>query len=143
MQDSECEACVKIIKDGGAVDHHSAARELRRAAVVAIARNRDEIVGVGVIKRARPWYAARIAERSGVSFQTDMKELGYVAVDSEHRRRGLSSCIVSALLSTHDGQLFATTDDAHMKRTLEKAGLLMKGKEWYGKRSQLSLWMRG
>lgn len=135
-------ACISIIRTGGAVDDRSAARELRLATVLAVARSDGEIVGVGAIKRARPAYAAKIARSSRVSMSSDMNELGYVAVDHKHKRRGIASRIVSALLSRHGGAVFATTDSVAMKGILQSLGFRMKGKEWKGNRGQLSLWIR-
>jgi RimJ/RimL family protein N-acetyltransferase len=71
-----------------------------------------------------------------------MPELGYVAVDSDHQGRGLSSRIVAALLSEHAGPLFATTDNEFMKKTLAKSGFMQKGKEWNGQRGRLTLWIK-
>ena len=127
---------------GNTVNRKSAAAELPRAAVLAIARAGERIVGVGAIKRARPAYAGRIAKRSEFAFDPDMPELGYVAVDGNHGNRGLSRRIVVALLSEHDGTLFATTDSDYMKKTLAGAGFVQNGQEWKGQRGRLSLWIR-
>jgi hypothetical protein len=143
LSDAEIAACTAIIGSGNAVDRNSAAVELPRAAVLAIAWAGDKIVGVGVIKRVRTGYAARIAKRSGVAFDPSTPELGYVAVDGDHGNRGLSRRIVAALLSQHEGRLFATTDSEYMKKTLAGAGFAQNGQEWNGQRGRLSLWSRG
>jgi hypothetical protein len=124
------------------VDPDSAAAELPRAVAVAVARRGDEIVGVGAIKRVRTDYAARRADLSGAPFNPDTPELGYVAVDGNHRSKGLSGRIVAALLSKHNGPLFATTDNQYMKSTLTTAGFVQKGCEWKGGRGTLSLWLK-
>jgi RimJ/RimL family protein N-acetyltransferase len=139
---AELAACLAIIERGEAVDMESAAEELPRAAVLSIARTGDKIAGVGAIKRVRAAYAARIAQRSEAAFDPATPELGYVAVDGGHGNRGLSRRIVAALLSQHNGRLFATTDNEYMKRTLDKAGFVRKGREWTGQRGRLSLWIR-
>jgi len=136
------EACVAIIRSGGAVHPKAAARELRRAAMLAIATRGDEIVGVGAIKRLRPDYAAGIAKRSRIPLDPETAELGYVAVDDKHQGQRLSPRIVAALLAKHVGPLFATTDNERMKRTLKKAGFVQKGQEWDGERGRLSLWIK-
>jgi len=68
--------------------------------------------------------------------------LGYVVVADEHGGKHLSGHIADALLADYDGDLFATTDHAKMKSTLEKRGFVQKGKEWDGDRDTLSLWLR-
>jgi hypothetical protein len=135
-------ACVAVIKNGDAVDPDSAAAELPRANLLVIARWGDQVVGVGAIKRARPSYAARIADHSKVAFKPDTPELGYVAIDGNHQGRRLSHRLVAALISKHESPLFATTDSEYMKKTLAKAGFVQKGHEWEGKRSRLSLWIK-
>ncbi len=142
LSSAEFAACVAVIKEGDAVDPDSAEAELPHAKVLAVARKRDDIVGVGAIKRPRPQYAARIAARSGYSFDPNTPELGYVAVDPKHKKHGLSHRIVAELLSKHEGPLFATTHHPRMKKTLEKPGFVQKGGEWKGRRGQLSLWTR-
>jgi len=60
--------CIGIVKAGDAVDPESAAVEIPRAQVLALASTGNFIVGVGAIKRRRPEYSSHIAERSGASF---------------------------------------------------------------------------
>lgn len=141
LGEEERATCVDIVTAGGAVKLVYAEAELPLAPVVALVRSGQEIVGVGAIKRIRP-YTASVARYSGYPFNPNTNELGYVAVDDKHENRGLSSRIVTALLSKHDGPLFATTDDDRMKNTLRKAGFQMKGHEWDGDRGCLSLWLK-
>lgn len=135
-------ACVAIIESGEAVDPAAARAELPRSRLLAIARTEDRIVGVGAIKRARPHYASQIAKRSGQTFSPDAPELGYVAVDSRHQGNSLSHRMVAALLSDHQGFIFATTSNDRMKKTLSKAGFVQKGQEWKGQTGRLSLWIK-
>jgi len=137
----ELSACLEIIGRGGAVNLASAAVELPLAAVVAVARLGEEIVGVGAIKRVRREYAVDKASRSGTVFSPETQELGYVAVVEKHRGEHLSCRIVAELMSKDVGQLFATTDSERMKKTLEGAGFAQKGHEWIGLRGKLSLWL--
>lgn len=139
---AELETCFAIINKGGAVNTNTMKRDLPRSSLMAVARNRKQIVGVGVIKPVRPGYAAKTARNSGVAFPPETLELGYVAVDDDHRGHGLSHRIVEVLLARHVGRLFATTDDEWMKKTLTKAGFVMKGKQWQGQRGTLSFWDR-
>lgn len=132
--------CIAIIAEGEAVDPVSAARELPVAQRVAIARRGDEIVGVGVIKRKRTSYAAGISKKSGHDFDAATPELGYVAVAKHHQGARLSGRIVARLIG--DGDLFSTTSNPRMKKTLTRAGFIQKGQEWKGRNDPLSLWIR-
>jgi GNAT superfamily N-acetyltransferase len=131
-------ACVAVIKKGEAVDWEWATKELPLATALAIAFMGAQIVGVGAVKRERRKYATGISTKSGVDFPPETLELGYVAVEPEHRRHGMSHRIVKALLSQHAGRLFATTYNDYMKGTLEKAGFVGKGNEWEGRKHLLS-----
>jgi RimJ/RimL family protein N-acetyltransferase len=142
LDEAEREACIAIVKKGEAVDPEAAEQELARANVLVVVRKGRQVVGVGAIKRPRPGYAAKIMKRSGHVFPPDTPELGYVAVDPEHRGNHLSPKIVAALLAEQQGPLFATTDCERMKSVLSKAGFLRKGDAWKGKRGQLSLWLK-
>jgi hypothetical protein len=144
LSGDQIKRCVKIIECGDAVDPASAARELPLGERVAIATIGAEIVGVGAIKRPRPKYAHDIAIDSGFAFSPDMPELGYVAVECDHRGRGLSHRLVAELLSKHAGPLFATTSSDSMKASLKRAGFAPKGHTWESKRTKaiLSLWIR-
>lgn len=53
---------------GDAVDPDSAAVELPRSEILAVAAAGNLIVEVSAIKRRRPGYAGQIAQRSGASF---------------------------------------------------------------------------
>jgi hypothetical protein len=113
--------CLEIIRGGNAVNPESAAQELPISQRLAVARLGNQIVGIGAIKRGRADYAARIAGRSGVQFEPETPELGYVAVADEHRGAGLSGQIVNQLL--REGPLFATTSNPRMKSTLNRGGV--------------------
>jgi len=140
LDGSELDGCVAIIRDGGAVDVNS--DKLRSATVLALAKKGNEIVGVGSVKRMRAGYAAGIAKKSGFDFPPGTLEVGYVAVDAAHRGSRLSHRLVRELLSHRSGGLFATTDNEYMKRTLAAAGFAQRGREWKGRRGQLSLWIK-
>jgi hypothetical protein len=143
LSDAELATCLEIIKNGGAVAVDL--KKLRSAQVLAVAKNNGEIVGVGTIKEIRPRYACSIARKSGVTFPSFTPELGYVAVDSNHRLNRLSHRIVAELTSKHEGALFVTTSDEAMRRVLTKAEFKQqRGKEWKGKRGDsVSLWLKG
>jgi hypothetical protein len=144
LSGAELEECISIVKSGGAVDLKYARKELPLSSSLAVVRIGNRIAALGAIKRIRNSYASGIAGKSAASFPSDTPELGYVAVDSGHQRKGLSHRIVGALLSKYGGPLFATTSSAAMKKTLQKAGFLPQVCEWTGNSgNQLSLWLRG
>jgi ribosomal protein S18 acetylase RimI-like enzyme len=135
--------CTRIVRTGDAVDPDSAAVELPRSEILALASAGNLIIGVGAIKRRRPGYARQIAERSGVSFDPNTSELGYVAVDPEHRGQRLAERIVRELLAHHAAPLFATTSSERMKRTLARVGFVERGHAWPGRNGeQLSFWIK-
>ena len=144
LSDSEWGRCVEIVAAGGAVAVNEA--KLRAATTLVLARKGSKIVGVGTIKGVRKNYAAGIAgaEKSGYTFPSETPELGYVAVDPDHQRKGLSLSLVTELLRDSVGGLFATTDHEAMKKTLTTAGFERKGKGWQSQRNaELSLWIKG
>jgi RimJ/RimL family protein N-acetyltransferase len=140
--ESDLNACLEIVKAGTAVDPESAAREIRRACMVAVARKGCVVVGTGAIKRHRPGYAKEKERQAGVTLASGALELGYIAIESSHQGRGLSNQIISRLLAAKSGPLFATTDDERMKRALTRSGFVRQGHEWKGNRGSLSLWIR-
>lgn len=139
---SELDGCASILEKGSAVNVDSAREELPHAVVVAVLTFEQTIVGLGAIKQARPWYAAKIAQRSGTTVDPGMNELGYVAIDRTHRGQHLSTRIVETLVSNFGESLFATTDSEPMKCALQRNGFVRQGHEWDGKRGCLSLWVR-
>jgi len=141
LSEEEREACDDIVKSGGALIV-SAKADISNAEVLVIARAGGVIVGLGVIKQIRRKYASDIAKKSAFKFNPETRELGYVAVDKLHQRKGLSVRIVAELLASFRESLFATTDHQGMKRTLERAGFRQKGNEWLGQRGKLSLWIK-
>jgi len=143
LDDAALERCATLLKTGGAVEPVSAA-QLRCATKLVLAMKGEEIVGVGTIKGIRKGYTGRVAgpKKSGFAFPAETPELGYVAVDPGHRRKGLSHGLLDELLKDQAGTLFATTYDPRMKKTLAAAGFAAKGKEWKGREEMLSLWLR-
>lgn len=135
-------ACVSIIHVGDAVSVASARLELPKALGMVVVRLQGRVVGVGAIKKPRVTYAAKIAKESGFPFPPETLELGYVAVDPVHRGRRLSNKLLDALLAGRTDRLFATTSRPEMKKTLERAGFVRRGREWGGHNGELSLWMR-
>ena len=142
LSEAERAACVAIIKAGGAVRRGSIADEIAAARLLSVVRLSREIVGVGAIKRIRQSYAEKIASRSRVSFPPETPEVGYVAVDPNHRGNGLSHRLMEELVARHSGPLFATTSSDRMIATLQAVGFAQKGHEWPGQHTQLSFWWK-
>jgi len=95
-----------------------------------------------VIEERRPKYAASKAKISGFEFDKNTLELGYVAVDADHRNKGLSVCIAARLVAEQNDKLFATTSDEFMKKTLARVGFRKRGDDWKGRKGILSLWYK-
>jgi len=140
----EIQACLNVIREGGAVNLAVVKMRLPEAVLVALKRDGQEIVAVGAIKQKRPKYAAAIAKKCGFAFETNTHELGYVAVKGTHRGKKLSHHIAAALLAQfRDRPIFATTSNPYMKITLTKLGFIQRGNEWKGNDGNpLSLWMK-
>ena len=144
LSQGELAKCIALIKSGGAVDVRYVKKWLPLCTMLAVVHNDTQIVGVGAVKPIRKDYALKKAKKAGVNFPPETPELGYVRVHDDHQRKGLSRCIVKALLSRQDGPLFATTSSASMKKTLREAEFVLRGCGWEGESgSQLSLWLRG
>ena len=134
--------CMALIVSGGAVERRHVEYWFPLSVVVAVKWSDGEVVGVGVIKRART-YTATVAARSGFALDPKMHELGYVRVKDEHQGKQYSRELVEALQVAHEAPLFATTSSKPMRRTLERCGFVKQGNEWAGgDDSMLSLWVR-
>ena len=147
LSQKDLDACVALIKEGGAItDPETAAEHLPECLFVVVQRDGDEIVGVGAIKGQRPDYAKGIASnrKSGYAFDHNMHELGYVVVKDSHQGKGLSKTITDKLLSLFQGKpLFATTSNERMRTTLEKRGFVQRGRSWPNRKDEpITLWIR-
>lgn len=131
-----------ILRAGHAVNVPSAMSEIPHAPAFALARCEGKIVGVGAVKRPRPGYAKQKQEDAHFTFDKEIAELGYVAIDSDFRDKHLSGRITDKLLAAYSKPLFSTTDDEKMKFTLGNRGFRQKGGTWKGERGILSLWLR-
>lgn len=135
-------ACVELIVSGGAVERRYVEEEFPLAVVVAVKWSDGEVVGVGVIKRARG-YTATVAGRSRFALDPKTHELGYISVHDEHQGKRHSRDLVEALQASHEAPLFATTSSVPMRHTLARCGFVKRGIEWPSRAgSMLSLWVR-
>lgn len=147
LSQTDLDACVALITEGGAVTDPETAREhLPHCLFVVVKRDGDQIVGVGAIKGQRPGYAGDIAskEKSGYAFDSHMHELGYVVVRESHQGNDYSKHITEELLSLFRGKpLFATTPNQRMRTTLERKGFVRQGNSWPNRKGEdLTLWIR-
>jgi hypothetical protein len=143
LPDRDLQECVSLIAAGDAVDPDTAAEHLPQCEFVAVKRDGDQIVGVGAIKGQRANYARAIAQRSGFGFDPQTHELGYMVVCESHRKRGISKAITERLLGVFERQLFATTSNEHMERTLGEVGFVRRGHSWKShKNEDLHLWIK-
>jgi hypothetical protein len=111
LSPEEIKSCDAVIDKGGAIVNIDRVN-LGESPWVVILYQDGEIVGVGAIKQGRTDYAARIAERSGVKFDQDMHELGYLSILENHRAHGYGGKLVDQLLAVFPnpyGQLRLTT----------------------------------
>jgi hypothetical protein len=146
LTEADLSACIEILKEGERVNIRSAKEELLNAHFVVFLCDADRIVGLGVIKRARPGYADDVSspKKSHHHFDPGWRELGYIAIRTPFRGKGQSSRIIDELLRCFDGPLWATTSEPRMMTSLGKRGFQRKGKEWPSSRGEanLSLWVK-
>jgi hypothetical protein len=147
LSKSDLDACVALIKEGGAItDPETAAQSLPQCLFVVVKREGEQIIGVGAIKGERPWYARSIAskQKSGYQFDEKMHELGYVVVKESQQSKGYSKQITDKLLSLYPGKpLFATTSSGRMRETLEKRGFAQQGTSWPNRKGEpITLWIK-
>ena len=75
---AETRACVALSAEGDAVDRAFVEAWFPRSIMVVVKRSGPAIIGVGVIKPARPRYTETVSTRSGVELEPEMHELGYI-----------------------------------------------------------------
>jgi GNAT superfamily N-acetyltransferase len=142
LSDADWSRVEAILRAGGAVNVSSALAEIPISTVLVLARQTGIVVGFGAIKRERPDYARKTQDKAGGAFDLEMCELGYVAIDGDFQKQGISSRILDTLLAAYPHGLFCTTDSEEMKGSLERRDFKQTGKTWRGNRGDLSLWIR-
>jgi hypothetical protein len=137
------EQCKILVIEGGAIDHKYVDSELPQVACLAMAYQKNILVGVGAIKRIRKDYTTQVGRNAGVTLYPGTPELGYVAVAPAHREHGVAGVIVQALVNTVNVPMYATTGHPHMVSPLRKASFEVQGNAWNGRNHQaLRLWVR-
>jgi len=128
---------VRLVVAGGAVEGDRVREGIGRAgAQLFIARYGGEIVGVAALKVPLEDYRTTLKEKSGheLSQSAFPRELGYVAVHTEHGGRGLARSLCDfAMRYAGDQGVFATTGTPQMLTSiLPKLGFRWVGKVWLG-----------
>jgi predicted GNAT family N-acyltransferase len=142
---SRLEEFILLVKEGGAVDPASIKDGLPKAEKIAFVERDGKFVAVAAKKRAKASYAADIASKSKYPLQSDVPELGYVAVSKSCRGQHLSGKVVRRILFEFgDGPVFSTTSDEKMKYLNGRMGFRWVGHEWKSERTgeMLSLWVK-
>jgi GNAT superfamily N-acetyltransferase len=142
LSDAAIQECGEVLKEGAAVNVAAAMRGLPDAKKIVVAKQGKQIIGVAVIKPFRSAYAGKIAKESSARIESGTAELGYVAVRSSYRKKGLGSKLIEALLADGTDPLFATTLSVAMKKLLSAQGFRKTGNSWSGQHGQLTLWKR-
>ncbi len=139
------EEFISLVEEGGAVDPASIKAKLPKAEKIAFIEREGKFVAVAAKKQALASYVESIASKSRYDIQSDVPELGYVAVSESCRGQRLSGKVVRRVLFEFgDGPVFATTSDEKMKSLLGRNGFRWVGHEWRSERTDemLSLWLR-
>ena len=144
LSPAEQERCMTIVREGSAIQNDRYIKQnFPNAKTLAVVRaSTGEIVGVGALKAPNPVHTRTVCDRSGETFDHNRTELGYVAVDGNHRGKKLSYSIVEHLHSSTKEPLFATTDCPRMKKVLTSNGFSNEGQSWKGDRGDLTLWLK-
>lgn len=144
LSSAEQERCMALVREGSAIQNERYIQQnLPNAKALAVVRaSNGEIVGFGALKASNPVHAKTVCNRSGHIFDYNMTELGYVAVDENHRGRKLSYIILDHLSATAKAPLYSTTDCPRMKKVLSSYGFSNEGKSWKGGRGELTLWLK-
>jgi hypothetical protein len=144
LSEAEKLRCIELVQQGHAANAAVAAREIRLATALAVARKDGAIVAVGAIKRARD-YTATVAENADYPLPVDTPEMGYVSVDKPHRDKRLSSKVIEKLLDGHKGPIFASTSSDKIRKINTRLGFTKAGREWDSVQNpgdKISLWVK-
>lgn len=123
-----------LVRRGGEVNPASLPALVQDAAAIGLVERDGRIVAVAGLKRPNASYRAKVFTKAQVADPGRFPfELGWVFVQEEHRRRGISSLLVSALLQRiKDVSVYATSaaDNVAMHGTLIKAGFVAVGEQY-------------
>jgi hypothetical protein len=134
-----------LVERGEAVEHQGLMKRVRSCELIGFAKANGHIITCGAIKNPEARYLVKIARNSGSEVPGDMRELGYVVTEGQHRGKGFAREICRRLVAAYPEPLFATTSDAAMERMLQGISFIRVGVPWASDRrvgEQLTLWLR-
>jgi len=113
-----------LVRKGDEVDPVGLQQRIRAAAHVAlISTDAGQVIGIAALKRRAAEYRQKIFTRAGTGLAPTEGELelGWIFIEEEYRRKGLSRMLVEALLNAAGNlDVYATTREENiaMRRTL-------------------------
>lgn len=145
ISDEEYNHLHKILLAGGAIVSapRDALTNLRASKTIAIIKHENgSVVALAAIKQPNPGYYEKLQQRSGIQVSMESNELGYLAVDSEHRGRGLSNWLLSSLTSRYVGnKLFTVSCNPLTSDSKRRCGFKPVGNTWVGESGNtLQIW---
>ena len=145
---SECETMVRLVVEGGAVSEKLVRAGVKRAEALVFCATEGRVVGVAALKVPDDGYRSGLAseKKANVPVEEEKypRELGYVAVDSEWRCRGIGPFLSTQVVWLAGGRgLFATTGSKTMlTKVLPNLAFKSNGKTWKGEEGWLTLMLR-
>jgi GNAT superfamily N-acetyltransferase len=137
----DVDAFLRLVLSGEEVDPVGLRGRVLSASTLAFARANSKIVGVAAIKNpGKPYKNTVFRSANCIAAQQNYRlEFGWVFVDPDYRRKGISKQLTAALIEVADSaSIFATSlanNDA-MHRTLEGYGFQKTGKPWRSRLKQ-------
>ncbi|MBA4190271.1 MAG: hypothetical protein C0467_19980 [Planctomycetaceae bacterium] len=121
-----------LVRAGGVVETSGLSARLRRASVLACARDGNTVVAVAGMKNPLPSYRSRIALMAGFELAPERfpHELGWFYVHPDYRGRGLSELLANECLAAGPSNgVFATAHATNepIKQTLLSCGFHQVG----------------
>ena len=131
VSETELTEFCEMVRAGGAVMSEGLEGRVQQAKSLVFLRVDKQLAGVAAIKQYRAGVFRNAGVQEDAQFQS---ELGYIAVNCEHRRRGYSYLLsVVAMSQTDRKPTYATVgqDNTHMRKPLERLGFKCVGEPWY------------
>ena len=132
----ELELFKKLVLAGGQVDPNGLEGRIRDCRLLGFYYDDEkELVGVSALKSKSPNSVEIIKAKAEISDDEIPKfELGYSVTKKEFRGQGINRTINDKLLDEISGEkIYATTDNATMRKYLIEKGFAKKGKSFKGK----------
>ena len=136
----------RLVIEGGEVDDGGLRGRIHRAYWLTFVRNCGGfLTGAGALKQPGPNYKTSVFKKAGVPDEESEYhyELGWIVVEPNSQRQGLSRIIVRELLDQAGRHgVFATTREGNepMARTNERFGMVRLGALFKGRDEKIQLW---